>query len=332
MPGPLSVWFTGPRMLELREQTPPALGHTDVRVDAIASAISHGTEMLVYRGQVPPDLELDLPTLQGSFGFPIKYGYASVGRVVERGARVTALARGDLVFVHHPHQSTYVVPETMPVRLPAGLPPSSGVFLANVETAVNLVLDAAPRLAERVIVFGQGVVGLLVTQLVRRTGPSLLAVVEPVAQRRELALRLGADVAVEPAAELREIAPDGFDVAIELSGNGAALQGAIDCLAFGGAAVVASWYGTKPVQLSLGSAFHRRRLRLVSSQVSTIDGPLTPRWTHQRRLSVARDLLQKLQLEPLITHRIPVACAADAYRLIDERPDETVQVLLTYDG
>ena len=113
-----------------------------MRIEAIASAISHGTEMLVFRGQVPPDLELDLPTLRGSFAFPIKYGYASVGRVVDVGAAVDGLTPGDVVFVHHPHQSSYVVPATMPIALPRGLDPTLGVFLANVETALTIALDA----------------------------------------------------------------------------------------------------------------------------------------------------------------------------------------------
>src|SRR6202011_5260301 len=128
----LSVWLRQPRSVELRHEAVPDVGPNDVRVEAIASAISHGSEMLVFRGQVPDGLELDLPTLRGSFAFPIKYGYASVGRVVEIGAGVLCLALDDAVFVHHPHQSTYVVPADMPVRLPEELRPDAmlGVFLA----------------------------------------------------------------------------------------------------------------------------------------------------------------------------------------------------------
>jgi 2-desacetyl-2-hydroxyethyl bacteriochlorophyllide A dehydrogenase len=333
-----SVWFPGPRRLELRTEPLAPLGPTDVRVGAIASAISHGTEMLVYRGQVPLELGLDLPTLEGSFAFPIKYGYASVGRIMEIGPDVRALAVGDLVFVHHPHQTAYVVPERLPIRLPPDLDPVGGVFLANVETALTIVLDAAPRLGERVVIFGQGVVGLLITQLVRRTGAGLIVVVEPIAARRALALdKLGADLALAPDEHLQEAVQQatggtGADLAIEASGNGAALGQAIDALAFGGTVVVGSWYGTKPVQLSLGGAFHRRRLRLLSSQVSTIDAALQPRWNPKRRLDLAREFLSTLQLAPLISHRLPIERAADAYRLVDEHPEQTVQVVLDYPG
>jgi 2-desacetyl-2-hydroxyethyl bacteriochlorophyllide A dehydrogenase len=335
-PTGVSVWFAGPREVALRSEPVPDVGPDDVRIDAIASAISHGSEMLVFRGQVPDGLELDLPTLRGSFAFPIKYGYASVGRVVEIGAAVSCLAPGDAVFTLHPHQSTYVVPAQMPVRLPDGLDPVLGVFLANIETATNVVIDAAPRLGERVAVFGQGVVGLLITQLLRLTGVSQIIVVEPVASRRELACQVGADMALDGARgdvgrALRELTDGvGVDLVIEASGSVAALDQALDALAFGGTCVVCSWYGTKPVELRLGGAFHRRRLRIVSSQVSTIDAALQPRWTHQRRLALARDLLPGLELSSLISHRIPLGQAAEAYELVDQRADQTVQVVLTY--
>ena len=322
-----SIWFAGPRQLEFRSEPVSQPGPGEVRVRSIASAISHGTEMLVFRGQVPEGLELDLPTLRGSFEFPIKYGYASVGRITETGPGVEHLEVGDAVFVHHPHQDKYVVAADMPIRLPEAVRPEYGVFLANVETATNIVLDAGPRLAERVVVFGQGVVGLLVTQLLRRTGVSQLTVVDPIARRRELARQIGADSACEPSVDLMG---QDFDLAIEVSGNVGALDHALRSVAFGGTVVVASWYGTKPVTLQLGGPFHRRRLRMVSSQVSTIDSGLQPRWSRERRMAVACDLLPGLELESLISHRVPFEQAAEAYRLVDEQPDATVQVVLSY--
>lgn len=327
------VWFPRAREVELRPET-LAVGADEIRVRAIVSALSHGTEMLVYRGEVPTELALDLPTLGGSYAFPIKFGYASVGRVSEVGAAVADLAVGDLVFVHHPHQDEYAVASHMAVRLPRDLDPERGVFLANTETAVNVLLDAHPHLGDVVAVFGQGVVGLLVTQLLRRAGADVIAV-EPIAARRQIAVRTGATLAVSPeqaADAVRERTNGrGVDIAIEASGSAAALQEAVDCTAFGGTIVVASWYGTKPVSLRLGARFHRARLRLVSSQVGHVEAALAPRWDRARRLEVARDALADLVLAPLVTHRIPFARAAEAYSLVDAHPDETIQVLLTYD-
>lgn len=335
MPDATSVWLSGPRQVELRREALPPVGPNDVLVRTSLSAISHGTEMLVYRGQVPEDLALDLPTLAGSFRFPIKYGYASVGRVEEVGAEVTGLRPGDLVFAHHPHQSAYVVPASFPVRLPPGTPPEAGVFLANAETAVNVLLDAHPRYGERVLIFGQGVVGLLVTRLLRRAGAGCIVAVEPWAGRAQAARAAGADVVLPPDEHLGQTVLEltdgqGADLAIEVSGHPAALQQAIDGVAFQGTVVVCSWYGTKPVQLALGGAFHRRRLRLVSSQVSHLDPALEPRWTRERRLAVALDTLETLDATSLISHRVPLEQAADAYTLVDQRAEETVQVVLTY--
>jgi 2-desacetyl-2-hydroxyethyl bacteriochlorophyllide A dehydrogenase len=329
-----SVWFPRAREVEIRDESVGRPGPGEVRIHAVASGLSHGTEMLVFRGEVPTDLALDLPTLAGSYAFPIKFGYASVGRVIETGVGVTELAPGDHVFVHHPHQQEYVVRAAAAVRLPKRLPPELGVFLANCETALNVVLDAHPHLGDEVAVIGQGVVGLLVTQLLERAGARVTAV-EPIAVRRELALQCGADDAVTPDAALARIATRtngrGADVVIEASGNARALQFAIDAAAFQASVIVCSWYGTKPVSLDLGSRFHRQRLRLVSSQVSQLDPALAPRWDRRRRLDTALALLEELVLGPLISHRIPFERAAEAYELVDQRPEETVQVILTYD-
>jgi threonine dehydrogenase-like Zn-dependent dehydrogenase len=287
--------------------------------------------MLVYRGEVGAELPLDLPTLAGGYGFPLKYGYASVGHAVAVGRDVRGIHEGDLVFALHPHQDEYVVRETLVRRLPGG-GPEQGVFLANLDTAINVVLDAKPRLGDVVAVFGQGVVGLLVTQLLRRSGARVIAI-EPWALRRSFAKRCGADVVIARSdpARLRPLtAGRGADIAVEASGSPSALQDAIDCVGPEGTVVVCSWYGEKPVPLDLGGSFHRGRVRLVSSQVGRIDPSLAPRWDRERRLGLATELLPELILAELITHRIPFARAAEAYALLDRQSADTVQVVLTY--
>jgi len=319
--------------VELRSESVPPPGPGEVRIKTIASAISHGTEMLVYRGEVPADLALDLPTLAGSYSFPIKYGYASVGRVLDSGAE--SFSPGDLVFVHHPHQDTFVVPAELPVPLPEGLDPAAGLFFANVETALNVVHDAPLRLGETALVFGQGVVGLLITQLLELAGAGRVLVVDPVKKRRDQALEVGADEAFEPGGDLPDLILEstegrGADLAVEVSSSGAALQAAIDAVAAEGTVVVASWYGTKPVALSLGGHFHRGRVRLRSSQVGGMNPELCSRWDRARRAEAVLRLLPRLRPERLVSHRIPFEDAPQAYRLVDERPDEAVQVILTH--
>jgi threonine dehydrogenase-like Zn-dependent dehydrogenase len=161
--------------------------------------------------------------------------------------------------------------------------------------------------------------------------------VEPMERRRELALQVGADASFEPDEDLLERVLDatggrGADVAVEVSSSGAALQAAVDAVAAEGTVVVASWYGSKPVTLSLGGHFHRGRVKVRSSQVGRISPELGPRWDRARRTEAVLYLLPRLRLAELVSHKVPFEEAPRAYRLVDEAPGETVQVVLTYGG
>ncbi len=332
----VSVWFTSPRTVEVLASSAPPPGKGEVRIQALFSGISHGSEMMAYRGEVPSELSLDstLPTLQGNFGFPVKYGYANVGRVYDAGGGVNAFAEGDLVFAFNPHESCYTVPATAVIKLPQELDPRAGIFVANVETALNSLLDAAPRLGETVVVIGQGVVGLLITQLARRAGASLVITSDLYEKRRGLSLLAGADLIVDPSAgSLAEAVSSvtggaGADVVIEASGQPSALNDAIKVAAPEGKVVAVSWYGTKRAELVLGSDFHRKRLTLKSTQVSNLDPSLVPRWSIRRRRELAVSYLGELLLDKMISHVLPVNRAAEAYRDIDQQPGEVIQVIL----
>lgn len=333
---PRALWFAGRRRAELWPEEAPAPGPGEVRVRAHLSAVSHGTEMLVYRGGVPEDLPLDLPTFAGDFGFPIKHGYASAGHVLDTGPGVEGLSPGDPVFAHHPHQDIFTVPADFPVRLPRGLDPLRAVFFANVETALNVVHDAHARLGETALVFGQGVVGLLVTRLLTISGVSVLTV-EPLARRRELGLKMGADAAFGPDAGLGDrvfgaTEGRGADVAVEASGSGAALAAAVECVAEEGTVVAASWYGAEPVRLPLGGRFHRGRVGIKSSQVGRMPPDLSARWNAKRRRGAVISHLRdpRIPLELLVSHRVPFREAPRAYRMLDEGSDDAVQVIFDY--
>jgi 2-desacetyl-2-hydroxyethyl bacteriochlorophyllide A dehydrogenase len=333
-----SVWFTSPRSVELRKSTVRTPSPGEVRIGALFSGISHGTEMMVYRGEIPAELSLDstLASLQGSFSFPIKYGYANVGRVLDVGQGVEELAEGDLVFAFNPHETCFTISVASVIKLPREIDPRTGVFVANTETALNSVWDAAPRLGERALVIGQGVVGLLITRLLRKAGASLIVTADLYDKRRDLSTRAGADLTVDPSSDsltqrvLEVTGGLGVDVVIEASGQPRALNDAITCTAQEGRIVVVSWYGTKRAELNLGSDFHRKRLTIKSSQVSNLDPSLAPRWTIPRRRSLAVQYLSELTLDGLITHLFPLDRASDAYKVIDNQPADVIQVLLDY--
>ncbi len=336
--------FAGPRRLAWRTEPCPAPGPGQVRVRVHWTAPSPGTEMLLYRGQWPDDLPLDdaLPALQGRFAYPVAYGYSAVGRVLDVGPGVDETWHGRWVFAFQPHASCFTTAVEQVRALPPEVDPQDAALLPNLETAVNLLLDAAPRIGEHVIVLGQGVVGLLTTALLAALPLASLTVVDRYPLRRERALAWGATQALPPpttpdqverlrAGKARHPRYPGADLVLELSGAPVALQTAIDVTAFAGRIVVGSWYGAKPATLHLGGRFHRARLRLVSSQVTTLAPELTPRWDSARRWRVAETQAQRLRpAQHVVTHRLPAHRAADAYRLLDERPDQAIQVLLDW--
>jgi 2-desacetyl-2-hydroxyethyl bacteriochlorophyllide A dehydrogenase len=339
-----ALLFTGPRVVEVVEETVPAPGPGELLVRTRVSAISAGTEGLAYRGELPPDMALDetLPALAaGAFRYPFRYGYAAVGEVVAAGAGragVDAGWVGRRVWSFQPHASAFVAGAADCFPIPDGLSWEQAALYASQETAVNLVLDGQPRLGERVAVLGQGVVGLLTTALLARFPLAALVAVDPTAPRAALARRLGATAAAAGEAEARaqlaggdQLGGDGADLSFELTGNPAALDVAMRLTGREGRVVVGSFYGGKRAPVDLGGHFHRGRLTLVSSQVSHLAPALRGRWDRARRMRAAWAALAAVDGQALISHRFPLSRAADAYRLLDGDPGGTLQVLLLHE-
>lgn len=352
--------LTGARQLDYVETSLPPLGPEDVRVETLFSGISHGTEMNVYRGVAPQwgktyDRELRLffpvddavpPPLpdrgyrtpsDAHWVYPLAYGYANVGRVAEVGTDVESTKVDDLVYAFQPHQTAYVAPAAQVISLPDLANPVCGVLYANLNTAYNGVLDADIRLDDTVVVFGQGVVGLLVTQFVRRTAARLVIAVDTLAHRRELALRLGADIVIDPAAgdvarQVRELTGGrGADVTIEVSGSYAALQEAIRTAAPNTTVVAMSWYGGTADGLRLSDEFHHNRITIKCSQVGGVDPALSATHSLERRAERVRDAFDDLDLELLLTNFVPFSEAAHAYEGVDRHGESTIQTVLTYE-
>ncbi|MFW6002946.1 MAG: zinc-dependent alcohol dehydrogenase [Halanaeroarchaeum sp.] len=331
-----SLVFTGPGEVDIRETTvSPA--DDEVVIDADVSAISAGTELLIYRDEAPDGLEADatIDALDGDLSYPVSYGYASVGTVAETGRSVDDEWLGRPVFAFNPHESRYAAaPETL-LPVPDDLSVESMALFPSVETATSLVLDGRPRIGERVVVFGAGIVGLCTIDLLSSFPLDGLDVVEPIAERRELARRFGADRAVAPDDVGSELDldgdPAGADLVYELSGNPSALEDALDVTGYDTRVIVGSWYGTKRAHLDLGADFHRDRVSIESSQVSTLAPDSRGRFTRDRRAAVALDRLRTMDTASLITHRVPFTDAPSAYSMLDRRPETAIQVLLTYE-
>jgi NADPH:quinone reductase-like Zn-dependent oxidoreductase len=263
-----------------------------VAVRALYSGISRGTESLVFNNRVPPS-EYDsmrAPFQEGDFPFPVKYGYASVGRVVSGPG---ALA-GQSVFCLFPHQDHYQVPASAVVPLPPGLPESRAVLAANMETAINGLWDASPRVGERIAVVGLGVVGLLVAWLASRIPGTRVAAVDINPHRKAVAHSLGLDFQAH-------CEQDDHDLVIHASGHPQGLEAALALAGHEGRIIEMSWYGEQPVPVSLGRTFHSRRLTIRSSQVGNLHPDQRPRWRHRDRMVLALELLRDDVLDHLIS-------------------------------
>ena len=294
-----ALWYVAPGRAEIRPEPVAAPADGDVEVRALHGALSRGTERLVLAGRVPPG-EFDrmrAPHMGGAFPFPVKYGYATVGRV-ERGP---AALQGRTVFALHPHQSAFVLPADAVIPVPDGVPPARAVLAANMETALNAVWDAAPGPADRIAVVGAGVVGALTAWLCGRLPGAEVTLVDVNPARATLARTLDVGFALPGHA-----AAD-CDLVIHASGSAAGLATALDLAGTEATVVEMSWYGSGDVPAPLGGAFHSRRLKLISSQVGQVAPSHRPRWTHRRRLAAALDLLADARLDALLAPAVAFA-------------------------
>ncbi|MEO6186992.1 MAG: zinc-binding alcohol dehydrogenase [Steroidobacteraceae bacterium] len=279
----LAFWITAPGQGELRREAlhPPAAG--EVIVQALFSGVSRGTESLVFRGGVPASqyARMRAPFQQGEFPAPVKYGYASVGTVLDGPPEL----RGRNVFCLYPHQDRYVVPADAVLVLPDALPPERAVLAANLETAINGLWDAAIRPGDRVAVIGAGSVGCLAAWLAGRIPGCRVQLIDVNPARATVARALG----VEFAAPAR--ADGDADVVLHASGSPAGLALALRLAGFEATIVELSWYGDREVLLPLGEDFHSRRLTIRASQVGVVAAARRARWTTRARLELALSLL-----------------------------------------
>src|SRR6202034_1601291 len=308
---------TAPRCVEIREVPTPRPAAGEVLVRTVRSGISGGSERLVYRGEVPADMALDdtIDALGGTYSYPFAYGYACVGEVAESG---------QAVFAFHPHQDVFAARASELIPLPA-IDPAPATLLPLVETALQVTLDAGAGYRDRVIVLGAGVLGLLTALLLQRAGWRPL-IAEPPGGRRDLASGFGATAAAPEA-----LAEERVPLVIDASGNPDAPAMALNLLAHEGTLLIASWFGVKAVVLPLGGAFHRRRLIIRSTQVSTVPARLSGTWSRSRRRRETAGLLAELPLAQLCTHVFAFNNAAEAFRAVDEGIPGLMHAVLDYD-
>ena len=311
-----AFWVTARGRGEIRSETLPPPTAQDVVVEALYSGISRGTEALVFGGRVPRSEweRMRAPFQVGEFPSPVKYGYASVGRVVGGPDDLKA----QIVFVLHPHQTRFIVPATAIHAVPPGVPRARVVLAANLETALNGVWDARPHLGDRISVVGAGAVGCLVAWLASRIPGCEVELVDTNPSRAVVAHALGVRFA-EPAS-----AADEVDVVIHASGAPAGLELALRLAALEARIVELSWFGDQVVPLSLGGAFHAKRLTIRSSQVGRVAAAQRPRWDTRRRMQLALGLLRDPALDAVITGESAFETLPEVMAQLTESPGDTL--------
>jgi threonine dehydrogenase-like Zn-dependent dehydrogenase len=342
----LAVTLEAPGRVGIREYEERPLRPNEVRLRTLYSGISAGTELTAYRESNPylskrwDDDRRLFREGAASLRHPIdKWGYEEVGEVAELGSAVSEVQPGEIIWGTWGHKSTAVVQEDWAARrtLPPSVDPMVGIFSRIGAIALNAVLDADVHLGEYVAVFGQGVPGLIASQLVRLNGGTVIAV-DGVAKRLKLAEELGAPHVIDftkqsPAEEIKDLTENrGADVCIEISGSYRALHEAIRSTAYNSKVVSSGFYQGEDTDLFLGEEFHHNRINVISSQIFGVSLALDHRWTVERleRTVMTLAVEQKIRLKPLVTHTFAAEEAEEAFRLLDEGPGEAVQVVLEF--
>ncbi len=366
---PRELIAAAPRTPVLREYDEPPLGPRQIRIRTELASPKHGTELVGYRNDPVASRPYDFawgasiprPPEVALQSFPRPLGNMAVGSVVEIGPEVTRFRVGDRVFGHFPIRETQTVDETAADLLPEGLSPEAALCLDPTVMALAM-RDGGIKLGDRVAVFGLGAIGLIAVQLAKLAGADWVVAVDPLENRRELALGFGADVVLDPFANdgdmgmaIRRLtgpAPDeeasrtqtrvtggylerptqtgnlGVDVAVETSGSVPALHQAIRATRFGGTIVMVSFYGRDATGLYLGDEFHVNRLNLISVRAESLPGRDAPVWDLQRLVDLALSWLAsgRIRTEGIISPIVPFSESAEAYRAIDEHPEESIKL------
>ncbi|MDX6476189.1 MAG: hypothetical protein QOH95_1700 [Gaiellaceae bacterium] len=319
-----AFWLRAPGCGEIRPVELPEPGRDDVVVRTLRSGVSRGTETLVFRGRVPPDqyAAMRAPFQEGDFPGPVKYGYLNVGAVEQGPPQLL----GRTVFCLYPHQTAYVVPAAAVTVVPEGVPPARAVLAGTVETAINALWDAAPMLGDRVTVVGAGMVGCCVARLLSRFPGVQVALVDVDAGRADVAAALGVDFALPADAAV------GRDLVVHTSATSAGLQQSLDLLAREGTVIELSWYGDGEVGLSLGGAFHARRLGIRASQVGTVSPARSARRTTADRLALALELLRDPAFDALVTAQSRFGELPDVMARLAAGSLPALCHTITYDG
>ena len=229
-----SIVFTRPCKAELIEEAIPEPRAGEVLVNRAVSTISSGTERANLIGDVNVSIARDASPVPV---FPRRNGYSSSGVVEKVGSGVTQLAPGDRVAMSWTTHSQYVCKNVNDVYKVGDSTDFSEAALWHIGTfPLAAIRKCRLEIGESAIVMGMGVLGLMAVKLLRQAGAVPIIAVDPVPAKRARAMEIGADYAFDPfdpdfEKQVRSVTGEGVNVAIEVTGNGKALDQVLDCMA-----------------------------------------------------------------------------------------------------
>ena len=310
-PGCRALYFTAPGKIEIREEPLPSPKEGELVLHSCLQGISPGTERLMFIGDFPQGMQSDpaMDGFSGSFDYPFRYGYINVA----------ADDTGRRFFAFRDHVTRFTARPEELIPLPDSMNNETALLIPHTETALSIVHDLNPRLGDRILVSGAGIVGTLTAELLERYQGCTVTVVDPLPDKARFfdKKRIAFFTSTGDVPEFGN-----FDAAVDASAAPAGLQSCIDGVGFEGRVLAASWFGDREVGLNLGRNFHRKRLKLISSQVSRIGSSLGSLWNKERRMHLTLQIAESMQRRDLVTHRFPLSRAIDAFTLIDT-PDES---------
>ncbi|MDE0806704.1 MAG: zinc-binding alcohol dehydrogenase [Longimicrobiales bacterium] len=290
-------WVTEPGRGEIVTKLIPSRAKNELVIKTLYTAISRGTETLVFNGQVPPSQydTMRSPFQEGEFPGPVKYGYSNVGICIDAPHNMASKLLGQTIFSLYPHQDYFIIPANEVITLPQLVPPKRAILAAGMETAVNAIWDSQPNIGDTIAVIGGGVIGLLVAYLCNRIPGTAVFLIDTDPQREQIAQSLNLRFGTEPPLDLKP------DLIFHASGQPSGLRVALSTAIPESTVIELSWYGDQAVTVPLGESFHSHRLTLKSSQVSNIVASRRLQWNHRKRLKLALELLQDDDLDVLIS-------------------------------
>lgn len=309
-----ALWFTGPKESVIKDTPLPELEDGFVRIRSSYSAISPGTERLVFQGKVPPSMvkKMIVPYMEGDFSFPVKYGYSIVGTVVDSPQDEFI---GKRVHVMHPHQNEIVVRQEDLNFISDTLPDQRATLFSNTQTCVNAIWDSQVDIGDKVLIVGFGTIGSLLSLILQQMNLVEIHVADNNIEKLKIAEQFGFTT-FSP----NQVTPDFYDLSFHCSATSEGLQTAIDCVGLEGRVIELSWYGSNSVNLELGSSFHTGRKQIISSQVSRIPIRKQPQWDHYRRNEFVQKILHDTEFDKLITSTINFSSVSEIFEEIT-RPD-----------